>query len=260
MGDLDGSVSIVTGASQGIGAGIARVLAEEGSRVAITGRNEQRVQAVAQQVIDAGGDAIGLLHEATSAASCAEVVSNAKDAFGPIDLLVNNAGISQRISFAEIDETTWDAMLSANLKSIYLMSRCVLPEMLDRKKGRIINVASLAGKAGGSPLASHYVASKFAVIGFTQALAAEVAPHQVLVNAVCPGVIRTDMWEQELREISLDEGLSVEQAWDDIVASIPLMRPQESNDIGYVVAFLASAKACNITGESINVNGGQLMD
>jgi meso-butanediol dehydrogenase / (S,S)-butanediol dehydrogenase / diacetyl reductase len=260
MGELDGAVAIVTGASRGIGAGIARVLAREGARVAITAREQRRAQATAREIVDAGGEAIGLPHEVTSAASCAEVVSSVKRALGPVDVLVNNAGVSQRIPFREIDEATWDRMLDVNLEGVYLMTRAVLDDMLDRRGGRIVNIASLASKAGAAPLFSHYVASKFALVGLTQALAAELAPRGVLVNAVCPGVVRTQMWEQELQEVAAEEGVSVERVWSDTLAEIPLARPQQAEDIGHAVAFLASARARNVTGESINVNGGQLMD
>lgn len=260
MGDLDGTVAIVTGASRGIGAGVARVLVREGARVALTARDGQRARLAAREIAADGGEAIGLEHEVSSPASCAVVVSQAKGALGPIDLLVNNAGISQRIAFREIDEATWDRTLDVNLKGVQLMIRAVLPEMLDRKAGRIVNIASLAAKTGTAPLCTHYTASKFALLGLTQALAAELAPHGVLVNAVCPGIVRTQMWEQELSEVAAEEGVPVERVWSDTVAEIPLGRAQQADDIGHAVTFLASARARNLTGEAINVNGGQLMD
>ena len=260
MGELDGVSAIVTGGAHGIGAGIASVMAREGARVAITGRDAARLRATVQAVVDGGGEAIALVHDVTSASSCAEVVAQATSSLGPIDVLVNNAGVSQRIAFAQIDEAEWDRVLDVNLKGAYLMARAILDEMLERRAGRIVNIASLIGKAGAAPLFSHYVASKFALVGLTQALAAELAPRGIRVNAVCPGVIRTAMWEPELRGIAADEGVSVEEAWRRSVAPIPLGRPQEPEDIGEVVSFLASTRARNITGETINVNGGELMD
>lgn len=260
MGDLEGTVAIVTGGSRGIGAGVAQVLAREGARVAITARDQERAHATASEIVDAGGEAIGLAHEATSHASCVDVVAQVKGALGPVDVLVNNAGVSQRIPFQDIDQTTWERMLDVNLNGVQLMIGAVLEEMLDRRSGRIVNIASLASKAGAAPLFAHYVASKFAVLGLTQALAAELAPHGVLVNAVCPGIVRTQMWEQELSEVAAEQGVSVERVWSETIAEIPLARPQQAQDIGHAVAFLVSSRARNITGESINVNGGQFMD
>jgi NAD(P)-dependent dehydrogenase (short-subunit alcohol dehydrogenase family) len=259
MGELQGRTALVTGGGYGIGAGIARVLAREGARVAVTGRSVERLDATAQEILADGGEAIALAHDVTSASSCAEVVSQASTRLGPIDVLVNNAGISQRISFAQIDEATWDRMLDVNLTGVYRMVAAVLPQMLACGSGVVINVASLIGKVG-APLFSHYSASKFALVGLTQSLAAELAPHGVRVNAVCPGVIRTAMWEPELLGVAADEGISIEEAWRRAVTAIPLGRPQEAADVGEAVAFLASARARNVTGEAINVNGGQLMD
>jgi NAD(P)-dependent dehydrogenase (short-subunit alcohol dehydrogenase family) len=175
MGELEGAAAIVTGGGHGIGAGIAKVMAREGARVAITGRNAERLRVTAGEIADAGGEAIALIHDVASAASCAEVVAQARSAIGPIDVLVNNAGISQRMKFTQLDVGDWDRTLDVNLRGVYLMTRAVLDEMLERRAGHIVNVSSLMGKAGGVPLFAHYAASKFGLVGLTQSLAAELA-------------------------------------------------------------------------------------
>ena len=250
MGELDGKVTVITGAGSGIGRGIALVLARRGADLILTDLDQGRAQAVADEV---GGTA--LEHDVTSWQSCARVVEKALELRRRIDVLVNNAGVSKSLPFHELDEKEWDRVNDVNAKGVFLCCRAVVPHMMERRSGRIINISSMAGKEA-FPLFVHYCASKFAVIGLTQGLAKELAGYDINVNAVCPGVVRTPLWEPLLDQLSESKGISRDEAWQEFVDRIPLGRPQEPEDIGEVVAFLASDRARNMTGQGINVTGG----
>jgi meso-butanediol dehydrogenase/(S,S)-butanediol dehydrogenase/diacetyl reductase len=250
MDNLDGKVALVTGAGSGIGRGIAIVLAREGADLIVTDLDEDRAQAVADEV---GGAA--LEHDVTSWESCVQVVEHVLERKQRIDVLVNNAGVSRSVPFHELDEEEWDRVNDVNAKGVFLCCRAVVPHMMERRAGRIINISSMVGKEA-MPFFVHYCASKFAVIGLTQGLAKELAGYDVNVNAVCPGVVRTPLWEPLLDQLSETKGISRGEAWQEFVDGIPLGRPQEPEDIGEIVAFLASDRARNMTGQGINVTGG----
>jgi meso-butanediol dehydrogenase/(S,S)-butanediol dehydrogenase/diacetyl reductase len=243
-------VAIVTGAGSGIGEGIARVLSREGATLVLTDLQAARVQAVADEL-----GALAVEHDVTSWRSCQDVVAHVLDAHGRIDVLVNNAGVSRSVPFHELDEAEWDRVNDVNAKGVFLTTRAVVEHMMERRSGRIIAISSMVGKEA-IPLFAHYCASKFAVIGLTQALAKELAPYDINVNAVCPGVVRTPLWEPLLDQLSESKGITRDEAWAEFVGDIPLGRPQEPEDIGEVVAFLASGRARNMTGQGINVTGG----
>jgi NAD(P)-dependent dehydrogenase (short-subunit alcohol dehydrogenase family) len=250
MGDLDGQVALITGAGSGIGHGIAKVLAREGAELVLTDIDVSNVESVAEEL-----DALALPHDVTSWNSCVEVVDKALAEKGQIDVLVNNAGVSKSVPFHELDEAEWDRVNDVNAKGVFLTTRAVVPHMMERRSGSIISISSMVGKEA-IPLFVHYSASKFAVIGLTQGLAKELAPYDINVNAVCPGVVRTPLWEPLLDQLSENRGISREEAWGEFVEGIPLGRPQEPEDIGEVVAFLASERARNMTGQGVNVTGG----
>jgi meso-butanediol dehydrogenase / (S,S)-butanediol dehydrogenase / diacetyl reductase len=250
MGTLDGKVAIVTGAGSGIGEGIARVLSREGAILVLTDLQAARVEKVADDL-----GAMALEHDVTSWRSCQEVATAVTDAHDRIDVLVNNAGVSKSVPFHELDEAEWDRVNDVNVKGVFLTTRAVVEGMMQRRSGRIITISSMVGKEAIA-LFAHYCASKFAVIGLTQALAKELAPFDVNVNAVCPGVVRTPLWEPLLDQLSESKGITRDAAWGEFVRDIPLGRPQEPEDIGEVVAFLASDRARNMTGQGVNVTGG----
>jgi NAD(P)-dependent dehydrogenase (short-subunit alcohol dehydrogenase family) len=247
---LEERVALVTGAGSGIGRGIASVLARQGATLVLTDLDEARASAVAGEL-----GATALRHDVTSWASCRAVVDHTLKSHGQIDILVNNAGVSRSVPFHELDEAEWDRVLGVNLKGVFLTTRAVVPHMMERRRGSIISISSMVGKEA-IPLFVHYSASKFAVIGLTQGLAKEMAPYGVRVNAVCPGVVRTPLWEPLLEQLSATKGITRDQAWQEFVDGIPLGRPQEPEDIGEAVAFLASERARNMTGQGINVTGG----
>jgi meso-butanediol dehydrogenase / (S,S)-butanediol dehydrogenase / diacetyl reductase len=244
---LDGKVALVTGGASGIGAGIARVLAAAGARVAVGDLDADGASA-------AGG--LGVRLDVTDRSSVDEAVTRVEQELGPVDVLVNNAGVSSVTPFVEISDADWDRLMAVNLRGVLVVSQRVLPSMLERRSGRIINISSMAGKEG-LPNLAHYCATKFGVIGLTQSLAKEVADRDVTVNAVCPGVVRTPLWDDPgtgiLRQLDGENG------WQAFVSGIPLGRPQSAEDIGHACAYLASGAAANITGEALNVSGGQQM-
>jgi meso-butanediol dehydrogenase / (S,S)-butanediol dehydrogenase / diacetyl reductase len=248
---LEGRVALITGAGSGIGVGIARVLARRGATLVLSDLDRDRVAGVADET---GGRA--LAHDVTSWEQSQAVVDEVVAEHGRVDILVNNAGVSRSIPFHEIDEAEWDRVHDVNVKGVFLTTRAVVPHMMERRSGSIVSISSMVGKEA-IPLFVHYSASKFAVIGMTQGLAKEMAPYGVRVNAVCPGVVRTPLWDPLLEQLAVNKGITRDAAWEEFVADIPLRRPQEVEDIGEMVAFLASDLARNMTGQGINVTGGQ---
>lgn len=264
---LEGKIAAVTGAGTGIGRAIALALAAAGARVAVTDLNEAWARQVATEIESAGGQAIPLRLDVTTVDSIKAALQAVVARWGRIDVWCNNAGVSTMNRFVELTEKEWDLNMNVNAKGVFLCSQIVARQMMSQEpdsrsnlRGKIINTASMAGKRGAAPFLAHYVASKFAVVGLTQAAALELAPYGITVNAVCPGYVRTGMqerevaWEAELRGVSPDE---VRRLY---IEDTPLGRLETPEDVAAVVVFLASPAADFITGEAINVNGGAWMD
>jgi meso-butanediol dehydrogenase/(S,S)-butanediol dehydrogenase/diacetyl reductase len=253
--DLAGKVAVVTGGAKGIGRGIVKALAAHGAAVVIADPDVDEGQKVADALgaLGARGEAVAL--DVTDLAAAEGVVRKVVDEFGSLDILVNNAGVSKSVPFVDIDEREWDRVFDINVKGVFLTTKAVLPHMIDRRYGKIVNISSMVGKEA-IPLFVHYSASKFAVMGITQGVAKEVAEFGINVNAVCPGVVRTPLWEPLLDQLAANKGISRDEAFQEFIAGIPLGRPQDPEDIGEVVAFLASEKARNMTGQGVNVTGG----
>jgi NAD(P)-dependent dehydrogenase (short-subunit alcohol dehydrogenase family) len=256
---IKGKVVIVTGGARGIGASIVEGFAEEGANVVISDIIFDDARGLAEKMTSNGINVLAVRSDVTKKSDTENLVSATLNKFGTIDILVNNAGILKVTSFVDLDEEEWDRVNDVNIKGTYLMSRAVVPHMIAARQGKIINISSLAGKRGYSGL-SHYSASKFAVIGFTQTLACELGGYNINVNAVAPGILRTQMWEAILDVKATRQSIAREQYWNESIETIPLKRPQTPEDIANVVLFLSSEIAKNITGETVNVSGGRWMD
>lgn len=258
--ELRDTVAIVTGSARGIGRGIALELAKEGARIAVADLPSTVADrdATIAAVRDAGSDAFAIDVDVRDFAQDQAMVKAALDRWGKVDILVNNAGVISIGIVAMLAEEDWDRVLDVNLKGTFLCSKAVAPHMMERRSGRIVNLSSMAGKRGNAGV-SHYCASKWGVIGFTQSLAHEMGPFNVTVNAVCPGEVDTYMWRDVLNPaIAAATGTTPEEAWKATIAQrVPLGRPQTPEDIGQAVVFLCQAD--NITGESVNVTGGSEM-
>jgi NAD(P)-dependent dehydrogenase (short-subunit alcohol dehydrogenase family) len=254
---LTGKRALVTGAGAGIGRAIVRALAGAGARLAVTDKDGNAAAALAGEI---GNGAISAALDVTSATETAEVFDRVFASFGGLDVLAANAGISSMNPVAELSEAEWDANMDVNAKGVFLSNQAAVRRWLaGGAPGVIVNTASLAGKIG-APLLAHYSASKFAVVGFTQALAREVAKHHIRVNCVCPGFVRTSMQEREIVWEGKLRGLRPEAVRAEYVALTPLARLQEPEDVADIVLFLASDLARFLTGEAINASGGVLMD
>jgi 2-hydroxycyclohexanecarboxyl-CoA dehydrogenase len=246
MSSLAGKNAIVTGAASGIGLAAARRLAKEGANVAIWDINEAGAQAAAAELNQAGHRAIASRVDVSKRADVDAAVAAARAKLGPVTILVNNAGISDFRPFMEMTEEMWDRIMSINLKSVLLCTQAVLPDMLASSWGRVINVSSSSAQTGSARMVA-YAASKGGVIGFTKALAQELAAKGITVNNVPPGFIDTPM----MRAADLPH--SVEQ----IAAASPMKRPGRPEDMAAAIAFLASEDAGYITGHTLSVNGGR---
>ena len=260
MNRLEGKVAIVTGGGRGIGKGICMVLAREGANLVVSDIDLANAEQVAADARELGRSAIAVHCDVTSAESAASAVEAAVAAFGRLDILVNNAGVvGLHVGATLVDAEDWDMCYEVNLKGIWHMSRAAVPQFRTNGAGKIVNIASIAGRKGGAGLA-HYSASKAGAISLTQSLATELGPLNINVNAVCPGLLWTDMWRQLEAMIGRepsDEVVDRRRVFEAFLATnCPLRREQTPEDIGKAVAFLASEDACNITGQALNVDGG----
>jgi 3-oxoacyl-[acyl-carrier protein] reductase len=242
--DLTGRTALVTGSTRGIGRAIAGTLAAAGARVAVVGRDAARADAVAAEL---GGGAQGFAADVGDPASISALVAQVETAFGQIDILVNNAGLTRDNILFRIKDDDWDTVLDANLRGAFLLIRATARGMMKRRWGRIVNIASIVGLTGNKGQAN-YAASKAGLIGLTKSVAKELGSRNILVNAVAPGFIDTDM-----------TAAMTPEARAALASQIPLERLGTPADIAGMVAFLVSEHAAYVTGQVLVVDGGMVM-
>lgn len=253
MFKLNGKTAIVTGAAapRGLGRAIALAFVEQGAKVAVSDVDLAGVERLVAEIEKKGGEAVAYKVDVTKVDDINAMRDDVLERWGHIDILVNNAGITQRTTVMDMTEKDWDRVIEVNLKSVFLMTKAVLPTMIDQKYGRIINMGSVSGKRGGGVFGgAHYSAAKAGGMVFGKALAREVSPLGITINSVAPGLIATD----------IRGGLESPEEQIRMSADIPCRRMGTAEEVAAVFAYLASDEAAYITGEDIDINGGSHMD
>ncbi len=255
---LKNRVALVTGAGRGIGRAIAMALIQEGATVAGTARTGSELESLTKQIRDAGGIGMAITADLADASSPSRIVSEVQNAFGGVDILVNNAGVVSAEDprpLVGFNDEFWQRTIAVNLTAVYLLCKAILPALLQKRAGRIINIASLAGKTGLMHGCA-YAASKHGLIGLTRTLALEVADQGITVNAICPGAVRSVANDKRVDYDAKRLGVSFDELERRLT---PLGRRLEPAEIAPLAVFLASDEAAAITGQAFNVCGGTLM-
>jgi meso-butanediol dehydrogenase/(S,S)-butanediol dehydrogenase/diacetyl reductase len=258
MKRFEGKSVLITGASRGIGKGIAQRFAEEGASL-ILSANEEAVHKVAEELKGSGVNALSVLCDVTRKADVEALYDRAMAEFGKVDVSIQNAGVITIARIEELSEKDWDRVMAVNTKGVFLCCQAAAVRMKPRRYGRIINTASGQARQGFI-YTPHYAASKFGVVGITQSLAKELATAGITVNAFCPGIIETDMWAyNDAAWGKLLGNYQPGELMKEWVKGIPMQRAGRAEDVAGLVAFLASDDAAYITGQTINVDGGLIM-
>ncbi|MCD8242021.1 MAG: SDR family oxidoreductase [Lachnospiraceae bacterium] len=255
---LAGKHAIVTGGASGIGAACAEMLARADADVWIADLDEGAAEETAKRLGSQYKVKTGFsrCNVSVKADVCA-MVEDGLAAFGGIDIFQHIAGVSKAVEFLDLQEEQYDFIMDINVKGTYLVDQTVLKAMLPNREGKIVNMSSMSGKEA-YPTNVAYAASKFAVLGLTQGIAKVAAPYNINVNAVCPGIVRTNIWEKMLQDMR-ERGDDVDAYWEGRISEIPLHRPQTVEDIAHMALYLSSPLADNMTGQGINVTGGLIM-
>lgn len=257
--ELQDAVVVVTGGSRGIGRGLVTAFAAAGAHVVIGDLLDVADVADACTETRKAAEELGVRTAAVNVdvrdeAQCQALVRSALETFGRLDVVCANAGVLSMAPVAELSVAEWDRIMDINAKGVFLTCKAAVPHFVEAKAGCFVNTASIAGKRGGARV-SHYCASKFAVVGFTQSLAMEMAPHNVRANSICPGYLGTSMWLNDILSRQRDQGRDTNALFEEISQrQVPLGRPQTPEDIGEAAVYLARAE--NVTGVALNVAGG----
>lgn len=243
------AVVLVTGAASGMGLETAKLFGARGAKVVVNDLDHARADAAAKQIRARGGQAMAHAADVTDAPAVNTMVERVRREFGAVDVLVNNAGILRSTRFLAITPDEWDLVVNVNLKAAFLVSQAVARDMVTRKKGKIVNISSMAGRAtstlGGAP----YTAAKAGLLGLSRHLARELAPHQINVNAICPGIVDTAMIKTAMDSETTDR----------VMGTIPFGRLADPVEVAQLAAFLASSEASYITGASVDIHGGEII-
>ena len=249
--------AVITGGGRGIGQAIVSSLAGAGAAVVVSARSSEQIESVADVLTEAGCSAHAVVCDVTDPEQVANLARTAKELVGTVQILVNNAGVASSAPLKSITLEEWNRLLTVNATGPFLCTRAFMPGMLENGWGRVVNVASVAGKVG-APYIAAYAASKHALVGFTRAVAAEVADQGVTVNAICPGYVDTPMTEQSIANITDKTGLSAEQALQRLRSASPQNRLIEPMEVAHLVTSLCQPVAGGINGQAIVLDGGMV--
>jgi 3-hydroxybutyrate dehydrogenase len=254
-GELTGRRAVITGGGRGIGAAVAEALVSRGAAVVVSARSTDEIEAVAAGLREQGGQAWAVGCDVSDPEQISALAREASEKMGGVDILVNNAGIARSAPLKSLTLDEWNRILTVNATGVFLCTQAVLPQMVERGWGRVVNIASIAGKMG-APYIAAYSASKHAVIGFTRSVAMEVATTGVTVNAVCPGYVDTPMTEASVSNIVAKTGHPAEAVMKNLRSMSPQNRLMEPEEVAYMVAGLCDERSRGVTGQALVLDGG----